>query len=407
MYPLKTKTKYDPANLASIWTTYTTVYLGNYVSGDFDEGSGSHCGVDIVPMVKNDAVSAVLDGTVVKAEFKAADGNVVVIKHENVPDPDDFSKTTTLYSAYLHLDTLAVGQGASVKEGDVIGTSGNTGNSTGEHLHFQIDRAEAPSHPYWPFTMGEAQEAGLGFLEAVNRGLGLEKARKFTVNPLVYLDRVSISSKKPVSTPTAPVPEKPAEVVSKAAEKVTVASEVIKPLPSSSVGPFSDVPATHPYAESIAYVKDQGIATGSNGTFRPDAPVTRAEILKMAFIASGKPLSKDKASRFTDVIAGSWALPYVNTARELGAVSGYSDGTFRPNAPVTRAEALKIALKILSVVPDGVSFKAFSDVDASAWYAPYAAWAKSAGVFGAATFRPDSPSTRAEVAGIIHAALTA
>lgn len=405
MYPLKTKTKYDPANLASMWTTYTTVYLGNYVSGDFDEGSGSHCGVDIVPMVKNDAVTAVLDGTVVKAEFKAADGNVVVIKHENVPDPDDLSKTTTLYSAYLHLDSLAVGQGASVKEGDVIGTSGNTGNSTGEHLHFQIDRAEAPYHPYWPFTMGEAQEAGLGFLEAVNRGLGLEKARKLTVNPLVYLDRLSASPKKPASTPVQPV--QPAEVVSKDAEKVAVASEVAKPLPSSSAGPFSDVPAVHPYAEAISYVKNEGIATGSNGIFRPDAPVTRAEILKMAFNASGKALSKDKASRFSDVVAGSWALPYVNTARELGAVSGYNDGTFRPNAPVTRAEALKIALKILSVVPDGVSFKAFSDVDSSAWYAPYAAWAKSAGVYGSATFRPDSQATRAEVAGIIHAALTA
>lgn len=161
MYPLKTKVKYDPDNLASMWTTYTTVYLGNYVSGNFDEDVGSHCGVDIVPMVKNDSVVAVLDGVVEKAEFKPADGNYVVIRHDGAKDPDDFSKTTTLYSVYLHLDSLAVAKGDAVSEGAVIGKSGNTGNSTGEHLHFQIDRKEAPFHPYWPFTMGEANEAGL------------------------------------------------------------------------------------------------------------------------------------------------------------------------------------------------------------------------------------------------------
>lgn len=116
MYPLKTKIKYDPDDLASMWTTYTTVYLGNYVSGDFDEGIGSHCGVDIVPLVKNDSVVAVLDGVVEKAEFKAADGNCIIIKHENVRDPDDFSKTTTLYSVYLHLDSLEVAKGDVVSE---------------------------------------------------------------------------------------------------------------------------------------------------------------------------------------------------------------------------------------------------------------------------------------------------
>lgn len=43
MYPLKTIVKYIPGNLAASANTYTTVYLGNYVSGNFDEGAGSHC----------------------------------------------------------------------------------------------------------------------------------------------------------------------------------------------------------------------------------------------------------------------------------------------------------------------------------------------------------------------------
>lgn len=397
MYPLKTKVKYDPDNLASMWTTYTTVYLGNYVSGDFDEGAGSHCGVDIVPMVKNDSVFAVLDGVVEKAEFKAADGNYVLVRHDGVRDPDDLAKTTTLYSVYLHLDSLAVSAGASVKEGDLLGKSGNTGNSTGEHLHFQIDRANAPFHPYWPFTMGDASAAGLGFLEAVNRGLGIDNARKFTVNPLVYLDKVALSPK------AAPV-VKPVE---KLVTPVAPVKPPVTPVTPAATSPFTDVSATHPYAAAISFIKGRGIATGSNGVFRPDAPVTRAEILKMSFIASGKTLSSDASSKFSDVTAGSWALPYVNTARELGAVSGYPDGTFRPDAPVTRAEALKIALGILSVTPDGVSFGAFSDVDNSAWFAPYAAWAKAEGVYSGSVFKSDAKASRAEVAGIIAAALQA
>lgn len=404
MYPLKTKVKYDPENLASMWTTYTTVYLGNYVSGNFDEDVGSHCGVDIVPMTKNDSVFAVLDGVVEKAEFKPADGNYVVIRHDAVRDPDDFSKTTTLYSVYLHLDSLSVAKGDVVKEGAVIGKSGNTGNSTGEHLHFQIDRREAPFHPYWPFTMGEANEAGLGFLEAVNRGLGIEKARKFTVNPLTYLDKVASLPKSDTAKPVEKPVEKP--VVKPVDKPVDKPVSPAKP-ENVTESPFSDVPTSHPFAEAVAFIKARGIASGSGGFFRPDAPVTRAEILKMSFIASGKSLSADPVAKFSDVSVKSWALPYVNTAREMGAVSGYSDGTFRPDAPVSRAEALKIALGILSVTPDGVSFKAFSDVENSAWFAPFAAWAKAEGIYQGADFKPDAKATRAEIAAIIFAALSA
>lgn len=191
MYPLKTKSKYDPSNLAATTNTYTTVYLGNYVAGDYDEGHGSHPGVDIVPITPNDSIFACLDGVVQIAANKASEGNYVVIKHDNVPDPANLGARTTLYSSYLHLSALSVAVGQLVEEGDVIGKCGSTGNSSGEHLHFQIDRKESLFHPYWPFTFAEANAAGLGFFDAVNKGLGIEKARQFTVNPLVYLDQVA------------------------------------------------------------------------------------------------------------------------------------------------------------------------------------------------------------------------
>ncbi|MFA6090955.1 MAG: M23 family metallopeptidase, partial [Candidatus Gracilibacteria bacterium] len=119
--------KYTPGNLANTTSIYTTVYLGNYVFGDFSEGHGSHPGVDIMPITPNDTVFSCLDGVVQIAQSKATEGNYVVIKHDNVPDPSNLSAKTTLYSCYLHLSEYCVTPGQLVSEGDIIGKTGNTG----------------------------------------------------------------------------------------------------------------------------------------------------------------------------------------------------------------------------------------------------------------------------------------
>ncbi len=81
MYPIKTAKPYNPNDLANLANIYTTAYLGNYIAGDYDEGSGSHPGVDIMPMVPHDSVFAVLDGIVTVAAQNASEGNFVVIQH--------------------------------------------------------------------------------------------------------------------------------------------------------------------------------------------------------------------------------------------------------------------------------------------------------------------------------------
>lgn len=126
MYPLKTMAKYTLENLENTTNIYTTVYLGNYVSGDFSEGHGSHPGVDITPIFPNDEVFACLDGIVEVAQNKATEGNYIIIRHDNVPDPSDFTLKTTLYSCYLHLSEFFVTPGQRINEGDVIGKTGNT-----------------------------------------------------------------------------------------------------------------------------------------------------------------------------------------------------------------------------------------------------------------------------------------
>lgn len=190
MYPLKIKERYNPKDLESTSHRFSVVYLWTYTVWDFVEWAGSHPAVDIIPETKNQEVFSPLDGVIHKVWEDGAYGKYIIIEHKNVPHPDDMKKTTTLYSGFQHLSDIKVKEWQIVKEWDSIGNTGNTGNSFWEHLHFQIDRQEAPFHSYWPFTGAEARDAGTTFSWWVTLWLWKQKAQMYTVNPLVYLDRV-------------------------------------------------------------------------------------------------------------------------------------------------------------------------------------------------------------------------
>lgn len=160
-------------------------YNGDYSSGGM--GCGSHPAADLLTP-KGTPVVAAMNGIVDRVEERSwGFGNTVVIKHPNVPDPDYPERKTVLYSSYAHLGNILVSKGEIVTKGKQIAVSGQTGLATAPHLHFQIDK-EASFHPYWPFTTSEATEKGLSFMEAVNEGLGQEKAMLYTVNPLAYVE---------------------------------------------------------------------------------------------------------------------------------------------------------------------------------------------------------------------------
>ncbi len=208
MYPLKIKEKYDQWNLPSLSHRFTVVYLWTYKDWDYTENVWSHTWVDIVPVCKNQEVLAVLDGKIFSCWEDWAYGKFIFIEHTNVADPDDFSRKTTLYSCYEHLSEIKVNIWDIVHEWDIIGKTGNTGNSFWEHLHFQMDRMQAPFHAYWPFTWAEAKAAWQSFTGWVNIWLWLDKAKMYTVNPLVYLDKLLWSI--PSHTPTMNI-QKPQE----------------------------------------------------------------------------------------------------------------------------------------------------------------------------------------------------
>ncbi len=177
---------YDPRTLDTpeMENLYIVDQLGTYKTG---RGEGSHPGVDIVVPVGT-PVQSVANGIVMKASVDSGGyGNYIMIKHPNAPDPDNPAKLTTLYSIYAHLSVMLVREGDVVDKGEQIGASGVTGFASGPHLHFQMDRAEAPWHPYWPFSGEEARRAKLTMAQAVDSGLGRARGLLYTTNPLLYV----------------------------------------------------------------------------------------------------------------------------------------------------------------------------------------------------------------------------
>lgn len=224
--------------------TYSVPYMGSYrLNGkEFD---GSHLAIDIkVPM--NTPVRSIANGTVIKvASLTSGFGKHIVVQHNNVPSVDNPSVLTTYYSSYSHLGTILVSEGDIVLRGQNIGLSGETGFATTPHIHFQIDKAESPWHPYWPFTFQEQTAAGLDFVGALNAGLGKDKAILNTINPMTFVQNnltsapILAAGSIPATQVVAPTPAPaPAPVVVPVTPVVTpVATPVVTPTTETVVTP--------------------------------------------------------------------------------------------------------------------------------------------------------------------------
>lgn len=109
------------------------------------------------------------------------------------------------------------------------------------------------------------------------------------------------------------------------------------------------------YETAVARLTALGVIVGyPDGTFRPEQPVTRAEFAKIIVGALGigeAALYASGPTGFLDVPEGHWASGYVNVATSVGVINGYPDGTFRPENPVTFAEAIKMIVAGLGYTP--------------------------------------------------------
>lgn len=114
---------------------YATPFTGNITSNFGERGSRPHFGID-VKLTTGDPVKSAFEGLVRISQYSSTYGNVVVVRHPN-----------GLETLYAHLSARKVKPGDYVQAGDLVGLGGNTGRSTGSHLHFECRYKGEPIDP--------------------------------------------------------------------------------------------------------------------------------------------------------------------------------------------------------------------------------------------------------------------
>ena len=140
---------------------------------------------------------------------------------------------------------------------------------------------------------------------------------------------------------------------------------------ATSYNSFKDVPATAWYNTAVSTMAKLGIVNGgADGYFRPNDPITRAEIAAMIARCDGAYYT-GSSTVFSDTY-GHWAAGYIDRAYELGWINGYGT-TYAPDRYISRAETVAVLNRVLNRAPQYTSdltrnYTTFSDVATSAWY---------------------------------------
>ena len=212
-------------------------------------------------------------------------------------------------------------------------------------------------------------------------------------NGLNELYRRAYGEAQPTPTPT------PTPVVTATPQPTAT------PVPTPSVTPEPAVTVALDTVNHTAYME------GVNERFLPEATLSRAEavamLARLAVDSNGNKLYTGEIGNisFSDVSADAWYAPYVAFAEKYGLVNGYSDGTFRPEQPVSRAELVKL---LSAFFPEASGTVSFPDVPANHWAADVISFAAGQGWVSGypdGTFQPERSISRAEAVKLVNQAL--
>lgn len=174
----------------------------------------------------------------------------------------------------------------------------------------------------------------------------------------------------------------------------------------SKITSFNDIAVQFASAAQAAYNAEQDKNSSSGTGSKGGGGISSTVMSETPDPAQQSAGSSSAATSFADM-TGHWAEEYAASLAAQGVVNGYEDGTFRPSVPVTRAELAKIIVGAFDVSVSGGS--AFADVSDSAWYAPYVSTAAAAGIvtgFEDGSFKPDAYVTRQDAAVMIYRAIS-
>ena len=339
--------------------TYFTTYMGSYRL-NYKENDGSHNAVDIRAPIGTPILS-IANGVIVRTIESDATGNkFIVIRHDNVPQN---GKLVTLYSCYLHLSEILVKEWSKIQKWDMIGRVGMTGIATTPHLHIQIDTGDAPFHPYWPFSTSDSQSAGLGFYDSVNGGLGKEKALKYSIHPMnfinTYLGGISAESLS-----SAPVWVTPAySWINSSQEndtKINIASYV-STSPDTCVNKrYSDIGSSSTLGKMLYPLVDKKcLFQDYNENFDAKSIITRREAIISLMKYYGV-VPSNGTSHFLDVQIGDAFQGYALVAYRRWIL----DGNYAyPERLLSKWEFIDLLVKVAQVEKNPSQIRIYNDVD--------------------------------------------
>jgi hypothetical protein len=332
-------------------------------------------------------IYAAADGIVALAQYiNDGYGTQVVIDHGfNIGGNGRYT-----YTFYAHMGNrttgeryIAVSPGQYVYAGQVIGYQGNDGTSFGScqpspgtHLDWEVRLSNAPLN-YGTAMRYSAIAGSHNFYVASQLTYGLP-------NPA---QQVSAGPFGPGGQPTnTPAP-------------------VATWTPGACGMRFTDLPDTHWSYPYVSYLYCRGVISGyADGTFRPDSFNTRGQFSKMMTLAFGWNLYNPVFPSFSDVQPGTEFYQYIETAKLRGIIDGYPDGTFKVGNSVTRGQASKMLVLARNWQVVYPATPTFPDVPPSHWAYGFIETAIRHGIAGGysdGTFKPNNLLTRAQLAKFI------
>ena len=172
---------------------------------------------------------------------------------------------------------------------------------------------------------------------------------------------------------------------------------------------FSDIDQTHPNWPYINYLTSEGIISGfPDGTYRPSESFTRAQAAAVMVKAMGLSTDGVIANTFTDVPVSHWAFIAIGAAEKAGLISGFPDGTYRPNDTLTRAQSVALILRLSGQPLPQTPLPRPVDISPEHWAAASVAVALDAGMLDLQDirFNPNGAFTRSDMARALSTAMT-
>ena len=335
--------------------TYPAVYMGNYKL-DYKEYAGWHLWVDIRAPIGTPVLS-IANGVVTRiSEWDATGNKYIVVRHD--VQIDGIKKS--LYSGYLHLSEILVKEWDIVKKGSMIGRVGMTGITTTPHLHFQIDTADAPFHPYWHFTWAESRNAGIGFYDSINVWLNKDKALKYTIHPMSFINMYLGGMENAKSPDLQIYTSSISATASSAKEPIKTIASYVSDEDMCIGKRFSDVSEKSSFGQILYPLVDKKcLFSEQNSLFGSKDIITyRTALINTMKYFDIPPASG--TSHFLDITIGDVLQGYALVAYRNGIL----DGNYAyPEHIMTKEEIAILITKIAKATKNPSQMRIYADVD--------------------------------------------